>query len=169
MDKRKELAKIARKEALRCFHGFVMKTEPNLFPIIRLFPKWPLEKWDSRWCAAFVYYCCNKAGFSIPVLGPDELTGDNFASCRTWDNWARLSGNKFYFAPGDIDFVPSRGDIVLYDNVFEDAPLDHMGIIVEDKVNTIIAAEGNINNMSGIIERKKDTHIRAYIRIPNDL
>ena len=33
--------------------------------------------------------------------------------------------------------------------------------------NTIIAAEGNLNNVSGIIERPKDEHIRAYVRIPD--
>jgi hypothetical protein len=168
MDKRKALARIAKNEALHFFHGFVMKTEPNFFPIIRLFPKWPIEKWDGRWCAAFVYYCCVKAGFSIPVLGPDEINGDNFASCRTWDIWAQLKENSFYYLPEIGDFIPSRGDIVLYDNVFDDAPLDHMGIILENKRDSIIAAEGNINNISGIIERKKDSHVRAYIRIPND-
>lgn len=40
---------------------------------------------------------------------------------------------------------------------------------VDVKNSTIIAAEGNISNtnMSGIIERPLDEHIRAYIRIPN--
>ena len=42
-----------------------------------------------------------------------------------------------------------------------------MGIILEKREHTIIAAEGNINNKSGIIERSIDGHIRAYIRIPD--
>ena len=42
-------------------------------------------------------------------------------------------------------------------------------IVLDVKNSTIIAAEGNISNtnMSGIIERPLDEHIRAYIRIPN--
>lgn len=42
-----------------------------------------------------------------------------------------------------------------------------MGIVLEKRERTILAAEGNVNNMSGIIERSVDDHIRAYIRIPD--
>ena len=42
-----------------------------------------------------------------------------------------------------------------------------MGIVLRSTGNTIIAAEGNLNNTSGIIERPKDAHIRGYIRIPD--
>jgi hypothetical protein len=31
----------------------------------------------------------------------------------------------------------------------------------------ILAAEGNVNNVSELVERPKDEHIRAYIRIPD--
>jgi len=30
---------------------------------------------------------------------------------------------------------------------------------------SIITTEGNVNNISVVIERKKDAHIRAYIRL----
>ena len=42
-----------------------------------------------------------------------------------------------------------------------------MGIILHKQENTILVAEGNIHNMSGIIERPIDKYIRAYIRIPD--
>jgi hypothetical protein len=42
-----------------------------------------------------------------------------------------------------------------------------MGIVLQSTGNTILAVEGNLNNVSGIIERPKDEHIRAYIRIPD--
>lgn len=42
-----------------------------------------------------------------------------------------------------------------------------MGIVLQNNGNTIIVAEGNLNNVSGIIERPKDEHIRGYIRIPD--
>jgi len=52
--------------------------------------------------------------------------------------------------------------------VFNRKEHDHIGIIIENKDMSIIVAEGNINNVSGIIERKKDSHIRAYIRLPDN-
>jgi chemotaxis signal transduction protein len=64
--------------------------------------------------------------------------------------------------------LPDKGDIVLYDKVFCNEPHDHIGIIIEATKDLIIVAEGNINNVSGVIERKKNNHIRGYIRIPND-
>ena len=73
-----------------------------------------------------------------------------------------------YFHANRNDFVPEAGDIVLFDNVFIDHEHDHIGIVIENKNASIIVAEGNINNVSGIVERKKDLHIRAYIRIPDN-
>ena len=43
----------------------------------------------------------------------------------------------------------------------------HIGIVLEKREHTLLAAEGNVNNVSGIIERAMDDHIRAYIRIPD--
>ena len=42
-----------------------------------------------------------------------------------------------------------------------------MGIVLENRGQTILAAEGNVNNVSGLVERPLDEHIRAYIRIPD--
>ena len=42
-----------------------------------------------------------------------------------------------------------------------------MGIVLQSTGNKIIAAEGNLTNASGIIERSRDEHIRGYIRIPD--
>ena len=42
-----------------------------------------------------------------------------------------------------------------------------MGIVLEKREDKILAAEGNLDNRSGIIERPIDEHIRAYIRIPD--
>ena len=42
-----------------------------------------------------------------------------------------------------------------------------MGIVLEKREHTILAAEGNVGNASGLIERPIDEHIRAYIRIPD--
>lgn len=168
MTNREKLACVAKDEAQKCFHGNVMTVESNLQPIVDLFPRWSLENWDGKWCAAFVFYCCIKTGFKIPVKYPSKNVSCNFAGCKAWEQWARLSENNFYYSSDDNDFTPHRGDIVLYDEVFCKKPHDHIGIIIENKGDSIVVAEGNINNMSGIIERKRNNHIRGYIRIPND-
>lgn len=168
MSKRMKLAEIAELEAKKFYHGFVMETEPNIQPIINLFPEWPLKEWDAKWCAAFVYSCCILAGFKLPVRYPHETVTCNFAGCFAWEQWAVLPCNGFLHKPDDAAFVPEPGDIVLYDNVFMNVPHDHIGVILENRKDTLVVAEGNFNNVSAVVERKKDEHIRAYIRIPED-
>ncbi len=53
--------------------------------------------------------------------------------------------------------------MVLYDRVFISQEHDHIGVILEVRDHDIIAAEGNIDNKSGVIKRPIDEHIRAYI------
>ena len=59
------------------------------------------------------------------------------------------------------------GDIVLYDRVFNNQEHDHIGIVLRKRGNTLIVAEGNKDNISQIVERPLDGHIRAFIRIPD--
>jgi len=167
MNKSQKLSQIAKMEAQRFFHGRVMKTEHNLHEIIEPFPKWEIEESDGMWCAGFVYYCCKKAGFDLPI-SPKECRTCNLAGCGAWEELAIADSDIIYTNANDNDYIPSPGDIVLFDRVFIDEEHDHIGIIVENKHNSIIVAEGNINNVSGIIERKKDSHIRAYIRFPDN-
>ena len=167
MATRQKLADIAKVEAQRCFHGAVMQMEANIQPIIEPFPKWSLDEADGMWCAAFVYYCCKIAGFKIPVK-PRECSKSSLAGCYQWEEWAKADKQIEYFPSGKKDFSPQAGDIVLFNNVFIDLEHDHIGIVIENRDTSIIVAEGNINNVSGVVERKKDSHIRAYIRIPNN-
>lgn len=167
MGTREKLAEIAMKNALLPFHGFVEDKESNIKPIIQLFPKWNIEDADRAWCAAFVYYCCVEAGFVIPY-SPDVCMTCSLAGCGGWEEYA-IGDSRIEYHRNDETFVPKAGDIVLYDNVFINKEHDHIGIILEIKDGAIIAAEGNmLNNISGIIERPVDEHIRAYIRIPDD-
>ena len=161
-----ELANIARIEALKNYHGFVMETESILHDIIKYFPKWTIEEFDGKWCAAFVYHCCISAGLVIPVR-PKECVSCNLAGCAAWEEWA-MNDNRIAYHRADTSYEPICGDIVIFDNVFCNSEHDHMGIVLENNESYIIVAEGNINNISGILERKKDTHIRAYISIPNN-
>ena len=162
---RENLAKIAKEMALVPFHGAVDGMTSSLAPIVRLFPTWNLEEADGLWCAAFVYYCCTEAGFGIPYR-PVECKTCHLAACLGWEEFAAYD-QRIEYHNGAEDFVPEAGDIVIYDRVFENKEHDHIGIILEKKEKTILAAEGNVNNRSGIIERSIDEHIRAYIRIPD--
>lgn len=164
---RKWLAEIAREKAMMPFHGFVDGKQSNLAPIIGLFPKWNIVDADGLWCAAFVYYCCVEAGFQIPY-SPEKCVTCSLAGCGGWEEYA-LGDSRIEYHKVEETFVPEPGDIVLYDRVFCDREHDHIGILLEVKENSIVAAEGNIldSNRSGIVERPVDEHIRAYIRIPD--
>jgi len=166
MSTRAKLAHVAKAEAQRFLHGRVMKTEHNIHAIIELFPKFCIEEADRMWCAAFVYYCCIKTGYKIPIR-PRECSS-SLAGCSAWEELAMADKTIVYVTACDNSFLPAPGDIVLYDNVFIDRAHDHIGIVIESRDASILVAEGNINNVSGVIERKKDSHIRAYIRLPDN-
>lgn len=42
---------------------------------------------------------------------------------------------------------------MLYDRVFEDIEHEHMGIVIEAISTSIVAAEGNYNNVSAVVEK----------------
>ncbi len=159
------LAKTAKEMALIPFHGALEGLRSNLAPIVRLFPTWSLQEADGLWCAAFVYYCCTEAGFEIPYR-PDVCKTCHLAACLGWEEFA-VNDPQIEYLKGTEAFAPEGGDIVLYDRVFENKEHDHIGIVLEKREHTIIVAEGNVNNRSGIVERPIDEHIRAYIRIPD--
>ena len=162
---REKLAIAAREKALIPFHGYIQGQPSNLEPIVHFFPKWTLNEADGLWCAAFVYYCCVEAGFEIPCR-PKECKTCHLAGCLGWEELA-VSDPQIAYRKGTEAFVPEAGDIVLYDRVFENKAHDHIGIVLEKQDHTILAAEGNVGNRSGIIERPVDGHIRAYIRLPD--
>ncbi len=162
MATKQDLANVARMEAQKTWHGAVVGLKPNIQPLIQLFPKWPMKEADGLWCAAFVYYCCIQAGYEIPIR-PKECSC-SLAGCGAWDEWAQ-GDNRIGWRSASC--VPLPGDIVLYDKVFENKAHDHIGIVLEDRGDSIVAAEGNLGNVSGIVERPKDKHIRGYISLPD--
>ena len=159
------LSTIAKEMALVPFHGTVDGLASNLAPIVRPFPTWSVREADGLWCAAFVYYCCRESGFETPYR-PDECRTCHLGACPGWEECA-LGDRRIEYHKGSENFVPEAGDIVIYDNVFENKEHDHMGIVLEKREHSILAAEGNVGNISGIVKRPIDEHIRAYIRIPD--
>lgn len=169
MGTRIKLAEVAKDAAQKPFYGVLESQASNIQPIVALFPKWNVEEADKNWCAAFVYYCCVEAGFQIPY-SPNECISCSLAGCGGWEDFA-LNDKRIEYHPGNDDnFIPAAGDIVLYDRVFINAEHDHIGIILENRPDSIIVAEGNTynDNISRVLIRDKDEHIRAYIRIPNN-
>ena len=164
---RKRLAEIAREKAQMPFHGYLEDKESNIEPIIKYFPKWNIRDADRLWCAAFVYYCCIEAGFQIPY-SPNECRTCSLAGCGGWEEYA-IGDSRIEYHKRNENFVPETGDIVIYDKVFINKEHDHIGIILEVNGDTVTVAEGNTfnDNISRVIERTIDEHIRAYIRIPD--
>ena len=130
----KKLAQTAQMLAERPFHGRTEDQPSNLLPIVRLFPKWNLEQAERMWCAAFVYYCCIQAGFSIPY-SPQECRSCSLAGCGGWEEFAQGDKRIAYYdgqqAIRDADFVWQEGDILLYDRVFINREHDHIGILLK--------------------------------------
>ena len=141
-----------------------METKPNIEQIIHVFPNCPIQNTDKNWCSAFVCFCCVKAGFDIPIR-PKESISCNLAGCGAWEEWVMINKKMGYHLADNNTYTPEAGDIVLFDKVFCNSEHDHIGIIIECKLDSIVVTEGNINNISGVIERKIDEHIRAYIKI----
>ena len=162
---RNRLAETAESEARKFYHGFVMETESNIGEIISHFPKWTLEEADGNWCAAFVYHCCVLAGFGLPIR-PKECVSSHLAGCAAWEEWAK-DDPRIAYHPAAEGYAPQCGDIVLFDRVFCGAEHDHIGVVLASSPDSITVAEGNINNLSGVIRRRRDGHIRAYISIPD--
>ncbi len=164
---REKLVNIAREKAEMPFHGYLEGKESNIEPIIKYFPKWNIKDADRLWCAAFVYYCCMEAGFQFPY-SPNECVTCSLAGCGGWEEYA-MGDSRIEYHRRNENFVPKPGDIVIYDRVFINQEHDHIGIILEVKDNAIIVAEGNTfnDNISRVIERPIDDHIRSYIRIPD--
>ena len=117
------------------------------------------------WCAAFVYYCCQKSGMSFPIR-PAGCISSNLAGCPAWEEWANADENLLLFKENS-EYTPRAGDIVLFDRVFNNSEHDHIGVVLDVRPEHIVTAEGNFNNVSAVVERKRDEHIRCYIRIPD--
>ena len=83
------------------------------------------------------------------------------------DSSVTMGGSMSAHEIGLVDAQKNGKYNFIDDRAFENKDHDHIGIILEKRERTILAAEGNVNNVSEIIECSVDDHIRAYIRIPD--
>lgn len=164
--RRKVLACIAEELALKPLHGAIMGMRSNIGDVISHFGG-PVAEYNYKWCAAFVYHCCHLAGFTMPRKYTRDVRG-SFADVHVWLQWAKSPENRFYWSARARSCCPERGDIVVFDNAFEPGAHDHIGIVLRVNRTKIKTAEGNVNNLSLALWRKRDRHVRGFIRIPND-
>jgi len=160
------LAEVAERAVEAGLHGTVDGQPSNLQPLVAHFPGWKVEAAEHRWCAAFVYDCCMKAGYAFSIR-PAAGLSCHLAGCIAWEAWAKADPAIHFFKPGEDQ--PQRGDIVLYDRVFDGTEHDHMGIVLAAEATQLIVAEGNVKNRGAIMRRRRDGHIRAFIRLPESV
>ncbi len=173
--KRELLADIAEDFAAKDVVG--EKANADYMEMLKYYPENDPDEFNNGWCCAFVYYCCREAGIDLP-LGTHKTARPSqfrwFTSCIAWFEWAQ-SNNFLHIECSD--FTPRRGDIVIYNNIISEPYkqkdslwCDHLGIVLSCTTEYLTAAEGNVgnNNVSGIMDRKRDDTIGCYIRIPED-
>lgn len=100
------------------------------------------------WCMAFVQWCYDKAGYTLPY---------KTASCSSLLNWYK--NNK----PDCVVKAPRPGDVIIYN-------FGHTGIVESVSADTITAIEGNTavgNDSNGgeVMRRTRSKAlVTAYIR-----
>ena len=91
----------------------------------------------------------------------------SFAGVPAWLAWAKLPENRFYFSAQHPRFRPGKGDLIIYDNICGEGPHDHIGVVLAVRGDRYLTAEGNVRNVSGVFERKRDRKVRGFVRIPS--
>ena len=94
-------------------------------------PYWSWYGFNSRveWCACFVSWCLNQAGYSEPKFAACQSQGIPWF--RNNGQWA--NGNYKDLAPGDVIFFDWEGD----------GSADHVGIVIGTDGQRVYTVEGN--------------------------
>ena len=96
-------------------------------------PYWSWYGFNSRveWCACFVSWVANQAGYIDTNVVP------KFAGCANGVNWFKAVGQW-----KEKGFTPNPGDIIFFD--WEaDGGVDHVGIVEKVENGKIYTVEGN--------------------------
>jgi hypothetical protein len=164
------LAQVARREASLGLAGDAQKAGPEIERYLAVLRealnlnastgKYSDPAVGFDWCGAFVYYCCLQAGFQFPPK-PVPAYRYTLGAVPAWHHWATAGG--FFHSTGSTQ--PGLGDIALFNRVYDDHPLDHIGIVVEVNATGVQTAEGNNANRTGIFARTFDM-IEGFVRLP---
>ena len=160
----KRLALAALGEARKNYHGNTVAAIGNLQPIAELFEgeaESNVDVLEPDWGGGFIYLCAVRAGFSLPPRYPDPRVGLSFARVEAWERYARLPKIGAWL---DADCQPQVGDIVVIEPKKENG-LPSLGVVLAVGEEAMDTAEGNYHNHSALVERRRDAHIRGYIRL----
>ncbi len=156
--RRQQLADLAEQEGAKrlvySVHGEAEKYLARLRPALG-FPRGRYE-----WCAAFVFWCAEQVGFTIPEKPAGFWA--TMALVESWKHWAVQEG---YWHPFGSTLL-KRGDIIVFEWYDGDAALDHIGIALGHTPGsvTIQTAEGNASNRTGLLTRPT-RNVPGFIRI----
>jgi len=167
MDRRSKLADIA--EALASENIIGVPEDQRYREICKYWPDQDIyHVLQSRWCAAFVYYCCMQVGFLLPIRYPNAMY--RLAGVGAWLEWSQLPETGFFHIDKHDGFTPQRGDIVIYEKLLSTDSHDHIGIVLACNDDEIVVAEGNKDNQnySSVLHRDRAHCVLGYIRIDND-
>ncbi len=150
----RDIVTIARREALRGFHGALCGLESNLSPVLSRFEK-DLDP-EADWSAAFVCHCARLAGY--PARQTDE--GEELSDAEAWETWGLERDLCLLRGQGEMELCP--GDLVILSD-----PPGHMGVVLEcdEGSNRFTAAEGCVGGVSAVVERPNDRRVHARIRL----
>lgn len=156
------LARVAREEARKNYHGNTSAAIGNLHPLAELFEMdgVTVDTLDGDWSGAFAYLCAMEAGIDLPIRYPDPRIGACFAYAGAWERYAKLPKIRLWHSREE---EPEVGDLVVLDPGGE-KPLQ-IGIILSVNEGSLETAEGNYHNHSALVERARDEKIRGYIRL----
>lgn len=104
---------------------------------------------SDPWCAMFVSWCANQAGFIDSGIIP------KYASCSDGVSWFQ-SKNEFHRE--GTGYTPQPGDIVF----FGPGGGSHTGIVVKSDANNIYTIEGNTSNMVAERTHPRTSDIYGY-------
>ncbi|KAF3361786.1 CHAP domain protein [Chlamydiales bacterium STE3] len=170
------LCEIARKEGELHFSESFNKAGPQIEKYLKVFRKtlYEISQHPSfmdlnhgyDWCCAFVYYCCQQAGYEIPIRA-SENPHHTLAAVGTWVKYAQ--SQNIWYERQDSNFLPRAGDLIIFDKIISEELMDHIGILIDYNHGKKICetAEGNINQSTGIFKRSVNEKIKGYIRLPD--
>ncbi len=160
-----EIARIAQEEVYKALswksaHSEAEKYLRPLRKSMQELDQLPQNPVFFDWHAAFVLWCCRKAGFPVP----DRPAGfwATMASADAWKFWAKQ--NAYWFEEGME--TPQRGDILLLEWKDQGFTSDQIGIVSSyQKGNPVLHSyEGNIANQVRKLCRPL-AQIQGFIRL----
>lgn len=103
------------------------------------------------WCAMFVSFCLDHGKIEgIPLN----------SNCNNWIQ--KATEKDLYVTAAEWD--PSPGDIVFFDNSYNDGIADHVGIVYKNNGTTVVTIEGNYDDKVSYVTRSlTDGSILGYI------